>query len=82
MVIYCTTEIKDGKYFVEGYPIGLAVGMGAGIAIGISIGIAIGRREQRPLTPEEERRRKKLVIAGVAIVLLGVIALALVAWLR
>lgn len=82
MVIYCTTEIKDGKYFVEGYPIGLAVGMGAGIAIGISIGIAIGRREQRPLTPAEERRRKKLVIAGVAILLLGAIALALLAWLR
>lgn len=66
---------------MEGYPIGLAVGMGAGIAIGISIGIAIGRREQRPLTPDEERRRK-LVIAGVAIGLLGMIALALVAWLR
>jgi len=67
---------------MEGFPIGLAVGMGAGIATGISIGIAIGRREQRPLTPEEERRRKKLVTAGVAITVLGVIALALVAWLR
>ena len=67
---------------MEGYPIGLAVGMGAGIAIGISIGIAIGRRESRPLTPEEESKRKKLVLAGVAILLLGVIALALVAWLR
>ncbi len=63
---------------MEGFPIGLAVGMGAGIAIGI----AIGRGEQRPLTPEEESRRKKLVIAGVATTVLGVIALALVAWLR
>jgi hypothetical protein len=79
--IYCTTEIKDREYFMEGYPIGLAVGIGAGIAIGISIGIAIGRREQRPLTPEEERRQKKLVIAGVAVTVLGLIALALVAWL-
>ncbi|MFC1847870.1 hypothetical protein ACFLXV_00970 [Chloroflexota bacterium] len=66
---------------MEGYPIGLVVGVGAGIAIGISIGIAIGRREQRPLTPEEERRRKKLVLAGVATTVLGVIALALVVWL-
>ena len=64
---------------MEGFPIGLAVGVGGGIAIGISIGIAIGRREQRPLTPEEERRRKKLVIAGVAITVIGVIALVLVA---
>jgi len=66
---------------MEGFPIGLAVGMGAGISIGIGIGIAIGRRESRPLTPEEERRRKKLVIAGVAITVLGVIALALLALL-
>jgi len=63
---------------MEGFPIGLAVGVGGGMAIGISIGIAIGRREQRPMTPEEESRRKKLVTAGVAILLLGVIAGALV----
>jgi len=66
---------------MEGFPIGLAVGVGGGIAIGISIGIAIGRREQRPLTPEEESRRKKLVLAGVAITVIGVIALSLVALL-
>jgi hypothetical protein len=64
---------------MEGFPIGLAVGMGGGMAVGISIGIAIARREQSQLTPEEERRRKKLVIAGVAITVVGVIALALVA---
>ena len=66
---------------MEGFPIGLAVGVGGGIAIGISIGIAIGRREQRPLTPEEGSRRKKLVLAGVAITVIGVIALSLVALL-
>jgi hypothetical protein len=66
---------------MEGFPIGLAVGVGGGMAIGISIGIAIGRREQSQLTPEEESRRKKLVIAGVAITVLGVIALALLALL-
>jgi hypothetical protein len=55
--------------------------MGAGTAVGISIGIAIGRREQGLMTPEEERRRKKLVIAGLATTALGLIALALVAWL-
>ena len=64
---------------MEGFPIGLAVGMGGGMAVGISIGIAIARREQIQLTPEEERRRKKLVIAGVAVTVVGVIALALVA---
>ena len=60
---------------MEGYPIGLAVGIGAGMVVGISIGLAIARREQRPLT----QRRKKLVIAGVAMTLLGLIALAAVA---
>jgi hypothetical protein len=66
---------------MEGFPVGLAVGMGAGTAVGISIGIAIGRREQGLMTPEEERRRKKLVIAGLPTTALGLIALALVAWL-
>jgi hypothetical protein len=66
---------------MEGFPIGMAVGIGAGIAIGISIGMAVGRREQGPLTPEEEARRKKLVMAGVAVTALGLVALALVAWL-
>lgn len=66
---------------MEGFPIGLAVGVGGGIAIGISIGIAIVRRELRPMTPEEERRRKRLVTAGVAITVLGVIALTLLALL-
>jgi len=66
---------------MEGFPIGLAVGVGGGMAIGISIGIALARRELRPLTPEEERRRKKFVIAGIAITVIGVIALALVALL-
>ena len=66
---------------MEGFPIGLAVGLGGGMAIGISIGIAIGRGEQRQMTPEEERKRKKLVIAGLAVTVLGLIALALVAWL-
>ena len=66
---------------MEGFPIGLAVGMGGGMAVGISIGMAIAGREQRPMTPEEERRRKKLVTAGVAITVIGVIALALVALL-
>ena len=66
---------------MEGFAIGIAVGMGGGIAVGISIGLAIGRGEQRPLTPEEQRRRKKLVIAGLATTVLGLIALALVALL-
>jgi len=65
---------------MEGFPLGLAVGLGLGMVIGIIIG-AIMRREQKPMTPEEEKRRKRLVIAGIAITLLGVIALALVAWL-
>jgi hypothetical protein len=67
---------------MEGFPIGLAVGVGGGMAIGISIGIAIGRRDQAPLTPEEERRRKKLVMALIATLVLGVVAFALLAWLR
>jgi heme/copper-type cytochrome/quinol oxidase subunit 2 len=66
---------------MEGFPIGLAVGLGGGMVIGISIGIAIERQKQRPMTPEEEKRRKRLTIAGIAITLLGVIVLALVAWL-
>jgi len=66
---------------MEGFPIGLAVGVGGGIAIGISIGMAIARREQQPVTPQQERRRKNLVVLGVASTVLGVIALALVALL-
>ena len=75
-----------GKYkarstYMEGFPIGLAVGLGGGMVIGISIGIAIERGKQRPMTPEKERSRKRLTIAGIAITLLGVVALALMAWL-
>jgi MFS family permease len=65
---------------MEGFLLGLAVGLGLGMVIGISIG-AIMRREQKPMTPEEEKGRKKLVIAGIAITLLGVIAFALLGWL-
>jgi flagellar basal body-associated protein FliL len=65
-----------------GIPIGLAMGnLALGPAIGVSIGVAIGAAlekqhedELRPLTKEEEEKRKKLLWIGLG---LGTIMLAL-----
>jgi hypothetical protein len=58
------------------FPVGLAAGVGLGIAIGIGIGKASARKE--PLAPEEKRRQRKLVMAGLATLALGVITLVTV----
>ena len=65
---------------MDGFPIGLAVGLGGGFAVGISVGMVVARG-QGPLTEEELRRRKRLTKLGVGILVLGLVALALVALL-
>ena len=57
--------------FVIGIPIGIAIG----IAIGLTLGIIIGKK-QKPwseLTDEEKRICKIAIVAGIIILLLGVI---------
>jgi len=61
---------------MEMFPAGFAAGIGAGIAIGISIGKASARKG--PLSPEEKRRQRKLVMAGLATLALGMITLVTV----
>lgn len=57
---------------MEMFPVGFGAGIGAGIAIGIYIGKANARKG--PLTPEEKARQRKLIMAGIATLALGVIA--------
>jgi len=54
--------------------------MGIGPAIGVSIGVAIGASVEakykkegkiRPLTNQEKKRRKYVVIAGIAVLVIG-----------
>lgn len=69
-----------------GLPIGLAMGnISLGLPIGLAIGYAIGlsmeeknKDKIRPLTPEEEERKKNLTKFTIALLLLGVIVLAAV----
>ena len=65
-----------------GIPIGLLLGMIAiGPVIGVALGAGIGTYLEKkhnpnplPLTPEEESRRKKIILALSGIFLLGVLA--------
>jgi hypothetical protein len=69
-----------------GIPIGIAVGnpglFGIGLPIGLAIGAAIGSSIQakyqkegriRPLTSKEKETEKKLVVMGIALVVIGII---------
>ncbi|MBN2454109.1 hypothetical protein JXB11_01035 [Candidatus Woesearchaeota archaeon] len=73
-----------------GIPIGLFIGgpafIGAGVALGVSIGLAIGAAIEaehrkagriRPLTKEEERRKKISVFVGVIVFLIGALVAVL-----
>jgi hypothetical protein len=69
-----------------GVPIGLALGnLAIGLPFGLAIGYAIGasweeknKDKIRPLTPEEEKRKKTLKMFTLALVLLGIILFAAV----
>lgn len=64
--------------WVVGYIMGMAVGIAAGFAIGLAAG-----KKQKPwseLTEEEKKFRKLLIGAGVALLVLGVIFFALLAF--
>ncbi len=71
-----------------GVPFGIAIGnpafFGIGLPIGLAIGVAIGSSIEaqykkegkiRPLTDEEQNRKMKAVMAGIALVIIGVVAL-------
>ena len=73
-----------------GVPISVALGspalIGVGPAIGVAFGLAIGQSVEakkkkegkiRPLTEEEKRIRRRLVIVGVSVVALGVLVFLL-----
>jgi hypothetical protein len=69
-----------------GVPIGLALGnMALGLPFGLAMGYAIGlslveknKDKIRPLTPEEEERKKKFKLLALALVLLGALVFALI----
>lgn len=69
-----------------GIPIGLAMGnMPLGLPIGLAIGYAIGtgmeeknKDKLRPLTPEEEERKKMLARFTLALLFLGALVLAFI----
>ena len=66
-----------------GIPLGLAMGnISLGLPIGLAIGVAIGmgleeknKDRIRPLTPEEEERKKKLTKYSLAILFIGILLL-------
>ncbi|MCP4145933.1 MAG: hypothetical protein GY752_11705 [bacterium] len=64
----------------------IGVGPAIGMAFGLSIGQAIENKYKkenkiRPLTEEEKKRRKIAVMAGLAMLILGVIAFSLMLFL-
>ena len=61
----------------------LPLGVAVGFSIGVSVGAALEQRYSRalrPLTPQEVKMRKRLVLAGVG-VLLAAVAIAVRSWL-
>ena len=55
------------------------LGPGAGVAIGVSIGAALEEKHKksgqiRELTPQEERRQMRLVLAGLVILAVAAVA--------
>lgn len=64
--------------WILGYIMGMAVGIGAGFAIGFA-----ASKQQRPwseLTEQEKKLRKLLIGAGVALLVLGAMIFALLAF--
>jgi hypothetical protein len=62
------------------------LGPAIGVAIGVSIGAALEKKyekEIRELTPEEERRRRRLISIGLVVLALGAVSglVALLAFL-
>jgi hypothetical protein len=58
------------------------LGPATGVAVGVSIGVALEERYKksgqiRPLTPQEEKSRRRLLTIGVAVLVLGAVAGAL-----
>jgi len=69
-----------------GVPFGIAIGnpafFGIGLPIGLSIGVAIGtaiesrhkkQGEIRPLTEDEQKRKKQNVMAGLSLLIVGIL---------
>ena len=68
---------------VSGNPGLIGIGPALGVAFGLSIGTGIENRHKRegkirPLTKEEKRQRGFALKAGVAVLILGVLAFGLV----
>jgi ABC-type Fe3+ transport system permease subunit len=64
---------------LDNLALGLALGPSMGVAMGVAIGSALEQRhkdEIRPLTEDERRTRRIAMIAGVAVLAIGVLALA------
>ena len=64
--------------WVAGYVMGLVVGIAAGFAIGLAAG-----KKQKPwseLTEQEKKIRKIMIGMGVALLVLGIIVFALIAF--
>lgn len=78
-----------------GIPLGLSIGnpafFGIGLPVGLALGAAIGTTKEkeakeagliRPLTKEEEKRKKLSVYAGIESLVLGLIVLLFIFLLR
>ncbi|MFH2095644.1 MAG: hypothetical protein ABIJ16_08070 [Bacteroidota bacterium] len=63
---------------VAGSPGFISIGPAIGISMGIAIGTAVEAKKKqqgliRPLTPEETRRKRIILLAGVALLTAGVV---------
>ena len=62
--------------------VGYIMGMAVGIAAGFAIGLAAGKKQKQwsALTEQEKKLRKLLIGAGVALLVLGIVVFAVLAF--
>lgn len=61
----------------------IAVGVGAGVGVGVAVGAGVEARYRekgliRDLSPEEKKRRKRLILISVGALAVGLVALVVV----
>ena len=92
-----TGKHPKGHYMGQGIAIGFAIGIPLGIAtdnialgpaLGLPIGVAIGTalekkhaKELRPLTEQEEKLQRMAILAGVGLLLIGIVVFFVTSYL-
>lgn len=70
---------------MDNISLGISIGPGIGVPIGVAIGTTLEKKHEkqlRPLTKEEEGLRKKAVIGGIVMLLVGLLIFVSLFFLR